>query len=247
MRTGCNHPEELRLPEVFCWTKYGDEAGEPSQSILQRKEAERQRNGGVFLWGIGQSIRPSLMVLLQSTSSPYVVFSPIKSPAAIRDRSPGQVMLWCDAVGYDGAPFSFPTYSLVTSRGDGFSYRKHHFALVCESAAPIVRDTKPPPEIAIDSLRNLASGTALGSSQVTAVVRRNPCRDSGAAEYPVTATARLIYPYLIQLYNGVPVSPGGRLGDACGAQTDSAIESLLELRRANSSDITSQPLFQVNA
>lgn len=152
-------------------------------------------------------------------------------------------MLWCDAVGYDGAPFKFPMYSLVTSRRDESSYRKRHFALVCESTTPIAGGVEPFAYIAIHSLRNLASGSALGSSQVTSVVRRDPSHDSDAAEYPVTATARLIYPYLIELYNGVAVSPSRRLGGACGARADSAIECLLELRQARSADIVAETLF----
>ena len=76
------------LPEAFCWTKFGVEAGEPPLSIFQRKELERRRNGGIFLWGIGQSIGPSLPDLLRVTPSPEVLFSPIRTPAAAHDVSP---------------------------------------------------------------------------------------------------------------------------------------------------------------
>jgi hypothetical protein len=52
------------LPGFFCWTRIGPEAAEPIQGILRRKEQERVANGGVFLWGIGNAVGPSLSELL---------------------------------------------------------------------------------------------------------------------------------------------------------------------------------------
>ena len=48
------------LPTIFCWTRFGGEAGEPIEQILFRKEQERLANGGVFLWGIGNAVGPSI-------------------------------------------------------------------------------------------------------------------------------------------------------------------------------------------
>ena len=160
------------MPEAFCWTKYGDESGERPDSIFCRKEVERERNGGVFLWGIGQSIRPSLGALLRATSSPVVLFSPMKSQPAERDVAPSDVVLWCDATGHDGSQYTLPDYSLVTSRFAGAASRMYHFALVCESASPIVGQGDFVARLMLDELRNLVSGSVLGSSQVTSVVRR---------------------------------------------------------------------------
>jgi hypothetical protein len=44
------------LPEAFVWTRFGTEAGQTIDRILARKEAERIANGGLFLWGIGNSV-----------------------------------------------------------------------------------------------------------------------------------------------------------------------------------------------
>jgi hypothetical protein len=60
------------LPEAFCWTKYGAEAGEAASSILRRKELERLATGGIFLWGIGNAIGPSLEQLLGQACEPKV-------------------------------------------------------------------------------------------------------------------------------------------------------------------------------
>ena len=46
------------LPDLFCWTKYGTEAGEDIGAILERKESERLASGGTFLWGVGNAIGP---------------------------------------------------------------------------------------------------------------------------------------------------------------------------------------------
>src|SRR5436190_21777164 len=104
-----------QLPGVFCWTKFGAEAGESAASIFQRKELERKRNHGVFLWGIGNSILPSLVHLLDATDEPQVLFSPMRSAAASRDSRPSRLIVWSKAIGYDGLPFTMPTHSVVTS------------------------------------------------------------------------------------------------------------------------------------
>jgi hypothetical protein len=195
----------MSFPEAFCWTKFGTEAGELPLSIFERKELERRRNGGVFLWGIGQSIGPSLPELLRLTSTPEVLFSPIKTPAAARDVSPAQIVLWCDATGYDGREFRLPGYSVVTSRTDPARPRSWHHALVCEAGSPIPHADGENGCLAFSDLRNLRSGAPLGASQVTAVVRRVLAAEPGRAGYPVVVRARLVYPYLVRLTRAIPV------------------------------------------
>ena len=51
----------MNIPNYFCWTKIGTEAGETIESILLRKELERISNNGIFLWGVGNSIEPILL------------------------------------------------------------------------------------------------------------------------------------------------------------------------------------------
>jgi hypothetical protein len=222
------------LPEAFCWTKFGPEAGEQAWSIFQRKEVERRRNGGIFLWGIGQSIRPSLPELLRLAPVPEVIFSPIRSAAASRDLFPSQVTVWCDAIGYDGRTYRLPRYSLVTSQGNSLR-RSAHFALVCESAGPLSPSTTDVPFLSLRDMRNLVSGSQLGSSQVTAVVRRVRSPASGTVEYPAAMRARLVHPYLIRLTRGVMVPAALRPDGASGTEAfDSIIDRLLGLRWDNS-------------
>src|ERR1700724_2121575 len=111
-----NDQRGVFLPEVFCWTKFGDEAGEAARAIFRRKEAERKGNRGTFLWGIGQSIRPSLLELLHIASAPEVLFSPMRSAAARHDVSPSSVVVWSEGIGLDGQLYVLPEHSLVTSR-----------------------------------------------------------------------------------------------------------------------------------
>jgi hypothetical protein len=226
-----NNPASSSLPETFCWTKFGTEAGELPLSIFDRKELERRRNGGVFLWGIGQSIGPSLPDLLRVTSTPEVLFSPIRTSAATHDVSPAQVVLWCDAIGYDGYRFRLPEYSLVTSRMDPARPRSGHYALVCEARSSILELEGKDHCLALETLRNLRSGTPLGPSQVTAVVRRLCITGSIRTEYPVVARVRLIYPYLVRLTRAIPVPESCRADRAGLAAFESAIGSLLQLRK----------------
>ena len=218
------------LPEVFCWTKFGDEAGEAPGSIFARKEVERERNFGTFLWGIGQSIRPSLTKLLSVTTAPEVLFSPIRSAPARRDVSPSSVVVWYEGVGLDGRRYVLPENSLVTSRRDDRYPRDYHFALVCESSAPIRAYRKDAPCLSVASLRNLVSGACVGSSQVTSVVRRVSDLGEGRAEYPVMATARLVTPYLVRLTRGLVMPGCRRSGDPRQVAALPAMDELLRYR-----------------
>ena len=239
MRSGGNNPTWSSLPETFCWTKFGAEAGELPLSIFQRKELERRRNGGVFLWGIGQSIGPSLPELLRENSTPEVLFSPIRTSAAAHDISPTQVVLWCDAVGYDGHRFRLPEYSLVTSRMDPARPRSGHYALVCEAGSPILELEGKNYYLALEALRNLRSGTPLGASQVTAIVRRVPITAPTRAEYPVVARAQLAYPYLVRLTRAIPVPDSCRADQGGLAAFESAMGSLLRLRKQDNDGLFS--------
>lgn len=218
------------LPEIFCWTKFGDEAGEAPGSIFARKEVERERNSGTFLWGIGQSIRPSLTKLLSATTAPEVLFSPIRSAPARCDVSPSSVVVWCEGMGLDGRRYVLPENSLVTSRRDDRYPRDYHFALVCESSAPIHAYRKNAPCLSAASLRNLVSDARVGSSQVTSVVRRVSDPGEGRAEYPVMATARLIAPYLVRLTRGLVIPGCRRSGDFDRVAAPPAMDDLLRYR-----------------
>lgn len=197
-------------PDAFCWSKFGTEAGEPAEKILARKELERQRNGGTFLWGIGTSIRPSLMALLQETSDPQVLFTPMLSAPSRVDVAPDQVVLWTAGIGMDGTKYELPAYSRVTSRAS----RRGHFALVCSNDIGLDESGRSVGSIDRSGVCNLLTGSAVGSSQVTSVVRRVAGSRRMQRPYCVAFTARLTYPYLVSLHSPVDVpgpSPRHRL------------------------------------
>lgn len=188
------------LPPAFCWSKFGTEAGESALAILNRKEAERHGGGGVFLWGIGSSIRPSLLTLLEVVDDPVVVFSPMRSPTAARDYAPEVVVRWHSARGLDGRPFALPANAVVTS---SLNSRRRHFALVCHRRTSLLQQAN---DLWIDdeNLRNLRTGTRVGSSQVTAVVRK--IGQGGEPRYRVAFHAHLTAPYLVSLEDPVPLN-----------------------------------------
>lgn len=193
----------MPLPAAFCWTKYGTEAGEPIEAIIARKEHERATNGGLFLWGIGNSVAPSLRQLLAVTAHPEVLFSPMLSRPAAQDRKPDMVAKWQEATGLDGDPFDLPSATLVTSRYS--PQRPRHFALVCASDVPLV--TGSADEIIPSSLENLSKGTPLGSSQVTAVVRQAADGERlKKTAYPVGFRTRLHFPYFVRLTSPIVCS-----------------------------------------
>src|ERR1700761_2672202 len=90
------------VPQCFVWTKFGTEAGQSISDILLRKERERSANGGVFYWGIGNAVGPSILELLRKSDEPEVLFSPIKSTPRRDDVTPQRVVAWTAAAGLNG-------------------------------------------------------------------------------------------------------------------------------------------------
>jgi len=194
------------LPTAFCWTRFGTEAGEPIERIVERKEAERQANGGMFFWGIGNSIAPAIDELLRSVPAPEVLFSPIKSRPRKADVSPSAVVRWTGARDLRGEWFDLPAGAWITSRWDRVRPRAH-YALVCGSLAPLRLSDDG--RLSFGSLRNLRSGAPLGASQVTAVVQRSDEQARVAGEYTIALRAALVPPYFIRLQAPVPVVADG--------------------------------------
>lgn len=190
----------MHLPRYFCWSKFGVESGEQEDSILARKERERRGAGGVFLWGIGNSIRPSLIELLRVEEDPIVVFSPMLSQPKPEDVRPARVVQWTTATGLDGNRFVLPPTARVTSRG---SARRSHFALVCRRDEPLSSGNGEV-RFSSDRLRNLRTGSRLGASQVTSVVEQVDNLAANGGPYEVAFSARLVAPFL--LFLGDPIS-----------------------------------------
>jgi len=176
----------------FIWTRYGTEAGEPIAEILRRKETERAANNGIFLWGIGNVLGPSIQALEERVADPCVVFSPIKAPPRTIDVQPFKVVSWTTGELIDGTAYKLPVHSIVTSRA-----KRAHYALVCFSPQELhfedVTET-----VRFGTLRNLVSGRPLGRQQVTAVVER--CMTSCGDTYAYPATVVSLYPpYYVKL------------------------------------------------
>jgi len=192
----------ILLPDLFCWTRFGTEASEPVEQILFRKEQERLANGGLFLWGIGNAVGPSIKELTQRALRPEVVFSPIRSAPRLRDVSPPAIVAWTTAEGLDGSHFAIPAHSLVTSRYDPTAPRSHHYALVCFSERPLI-PLRSEGKIGFTQLRNLRTGRPVGASQVTAVVRRLERTTHETTMYEIAIRAELIHPYFVRLRRAV--------------------------------------------
>lgn len=189
--------QQTDLPHFFCWTRYGTEAGEPIESILLRKEAERLANNGTFYWGIGNSVAPGIIALLKRAARPDVLFSPIKSRARAVDVAPSHVARWRGAITLAGDRRILPDTVRITSGPS-----RSHYALVCSTAAPL--ELADLGRLHFNELRNLVSGSPLGASQVTALVSRQP-RDATTDNdgYVVALRACLVEPYFVRLSDPV--------------------------------------------
>jgi hypothetical protein len=190
-----------QLPAAFCWTRFGTEAGEGINSILARKEVERRCNEGLFLWGIGNSVRPGLERLLEECARPEILFSPIRSRPRPIDVAPAKVLSWRRGEGLDGEEFEVPETMRVTS--SEVLAGRNHYALVCRAAEPLCLAEHG--RVDISRLRNIASGRRLGASQVTAVVSQaDGVSGEPGREYVVAMRATLDPPYLVRLTVGAP-------------------------------------------
>jgi hypothetical protein len=186
------------IPDAFCWTRFGTEAGESIDEILERKEKERRKNDGVFFWGVGNSVAPGLVGLLERCARPEVLFSPIKSRPRSVDRAPAARFTWRAGRDLDGGYFELPPAARVTSGGSPGGPGRAHYALVCASPKPLAVNLADA-EVDFLALRNLLSGNPLGASQVTAVVQVLKEQPPSDVRYRVAMRATLAPPYFVRL------------------------------------------------
>lgn len=213
------------VPNHFCWTRFGTEAGEGIGTILARKERERIATNGMFLWGIGTSVGPAIRELVLLEKRPMVLFSPMRSKPKTIDVAPSGILQWTYAQGLDGSEWPIPDGINVTSRqgSEGGRDKRSHFALVCKSSAPLVPLNAE--SLVYEQLVNLRSKNKLGASQVTAVVQRVETELTTSTHYPVAFGAELVYPYFVRLER--PVNPSAQLPRSRGIAASGYQPSLL--------------------
>lgn len=192
----------MGLPLHFCWSRFGTEAGESIESILLRKESERVANGGIFLWGIGNAVAPSMKQLLCIEPNPIVIFSPIRSVPHRSDVTPEEITVWTSGRTLEGWPYRVPIGCMVTSRSKAQVNRNRHYALVCASSSKLCINPAGE-QIQLGRLRNLLSNRPIGSSQVTAIVRQTVTIEQYSnVLYPAAIKAELVFPYFVELTDG---------------------------------------------
>lgn len=191
------------VPDIFCWTKMGTEAGQPLASIVHRKELERRAGGGTFAWGIGNSLGVAADHARQMASGELdVLFTPMKSPAKSVDIEPTQILLWLYYQSRSGVPTLLPEHMLVTSRGG--AGKRSHYALICRSDLPLGEQS----DCGMfdgHAVRNLTSSNPVGPSQVTSVVRHAGGGGASARPYRVAFRAKLHAEGFVRLVAPVPM------------------------------------------
>lgn len=191
---------KLVIPSAFCWTKMGAEAGEELETIVRRKEWERQLGDGVFVWGIGQSLGDNAQKAAEQLGDLEVFFSPMLSRAKSIDSEPDTTVVWNCWIDNGGRSHPLPQHVLVTSRATLPSGRPKltHYALVCTSGNSLLQPLAA--NIQYSTLRNLVSDKPLGDSQVTAVVKVDNVDVSETGRiYPIAFSAKLERPYFVRL------------------------------------------------
>ena len=190
------------LPEVFCWTKMGAEAGQPLDVIISRKEAERELGDGVFFWGIGTPLGQRIWRFIDSVPRPFVLFSPMKAKSKQIDSSPANVFVWTAYLDRNGIKHAIPKHVFVSSRGlSNGTEKDQHYALVCRKDSSLRGQDWP--SVDWSKLKNYERDSKLGFSQVTAVVEYKKSVTSAGNHYDVLFGAELVAPYYVTLVDPI--------------------------------------------
>lgn len=233
------------IPEIFCWTKMGSEAGQSLDKILHRKELERLAGDNTFAWGIGNSLGNAVEMVkqLSSLEDVDVLFTPMKSAPKLSDVFPSQIFLWLNYQTRAGQTFSLPEHMLVTSRG-GVSKRTH-YALLCKSETKLVHD-KIHGSFDSSDVRNFASLNPVGASQVTSVVRYSGS-NSGEKAYSVALKATLYGEGFVKLVEPVVLNKDllSLYEDLCGSKTKE--EWLVGIKKLKVAAIKAQTSFSMQS
>jgi hypothetical protein len=240
-------PDRLPADEIICWSRMQSESGQGLAAIVRRKEAERRAGRGMFLWGIGNAPGAAPACLVRTGIEPPVIFSVMKTRPKIADTLPTLVLAWRRYVDTQGREQPLPLHCLVTSRGTMNNKAKaRHYALVCRSDHPLSFGDFGPFDPG--AYRNLSgTGAPVGTSQVTALIRRTG--PEGTGSYRVNLRATLTQDLWVRLCDPVALS-GPRLTaiDQINAQpSTSEWRELVSWVREGSSwaqtDLAYQPAF----
>ncbi len=156
---------------LLCWTRMQTEAGQPLAKIVHRKNLEREGNGGLFFWGVGNPPAQATRSISATKETIKVVFSKMKSKPKEVDTAPSQTFVWRTYIDMVGAERPLPDNTLVTSRGSHHGKpKKVHYALMCHSESSLRLGAGKP--FIPSNYRNCTpTAGQVGNSQVTALLQ----------------------------------------------------------------------------
>lgn len=211
------------IPEYFIWQKAGTESGQAFTDIVAEKERQRQANGeGIFLWGVGNNLNLTPLVMTLGIRQPDVIFTLVESTHPDDARN-DLIRVWTNAYAKDAhgveREWPMPRGAEVRSKVTA----EQHYALVCHSDVPLVMTT---PQNATDSF-DYADVYSLSSADPDQHLKPSP-RTLFAVRYAPASNsvgknkcvlhARLVPPYIV------------RLGDPEERAYDAATDSYLPIR-----------------
>lgn len=230
--------------DYVCWSRMQAEAGQHLNKIVARKERERRIGGGLFLWGVGNA--PALITnrLARARVPVPVIFSVMKSRPKHVDAAPTRTFAWRRYIDAEGVERNLPRHSLITSRGDRpTGVKRSHYALICHSDAPLEMQ-RGVEFFHCGAFRNAGgTGSPVGSSQVTALLRRIAADEGGKTDYEINLRAWLIGGYWVRLTDPVHVTQAAceRLAAEADMDDDAWIELVDSIKSGPPVAATSHP------
>ncbi len=197
------HPDDT----LVCWSRMQAEAGQALDAIIRRKDLEREANGGLFLWGVGNAPSRFANIFAMMRQPVSVIFSVMKSKPKQIDAEAKHLLLWRAYYDAAGKPHRLPAASVVTSRaGTSAGHKRAHYALMCFSNVPL-RINSGGARFDPLAFRNVGEqGRPVGASQVTALLRQVATQRDDAS-YEVSMTADLVEGYWVRLCDPVLIGP----------------------------------------
>jgi hypothetical protein len=205
---------------AVCLTKFGPESGETAEEILARKELERRSGVSAhkneFWWGVGEKgTAQAIQTLISQHGGKVVLFSAIKDQKPPNKGSATDALVWrkCRMLGGDILQ-DIPKHVLITSAAvtKGGTTRTKHFALVCNSSAPLKIGGRAF-RFCNSHYKNLSKDGKLGrfargQRTTAALVRWTTSPISGAeCDGVIDFYADLCTPYCVELFDPVRISP----------------------------------------